>query len=157
VGIIPPHGKELATVKLLGTGAIGEDAVVTRAPGAAFVLEGDLNVRGAPGGVALFATNGRDAVRAVILLVTPQRTIELVTSDALGVKTPLAGPIDAPSETSVHVMLEVNGTKIRAVIGTTAWNATVAKSVAKGDVGFVAQRGSHVSFSNFSLRASPAR
>lgn len=152
LGIAPPMDKGgTITVKMVGGGPKGYDVVVTRSPGDDFVLEGDLSVRAAPGGLAFRAVSGRDAVRGAMLVVTPGGRVALVSSDDLGNETPLAALEQAPSM-PVHVKISVKGTKVEAVVGTATLSATLPKTLATGDVGLVARRGANVDMAAFTVK-----
>jgi hypothetical protein len=153
-GIVPSLEKGGApTVKLMGSAPKGYDAIGTAAPGEDFVLEGDLAVNGGPGGLAFRATNGRDAVRGAMLVVTPGGRVALVTTDEQGNEAPLATPIDAPSA-PVHVKITVKGAKVEAVVGTSTLSATLPATLTKGEVGLVAKRGASVDLAGFSLASA---
>lgn len=152
-GIAPPTEKGASpTVKLVGSGPKGYDTIVTTSPGDDFVLEGELAVRGAPGGIALRAVNGRDAVRGAMLVVTPGGRATLLTSDDQGNEAMLAAPIDPAPGMPTHVRITVKGTKIEAVVGATTLSGTLPATLAKGDVGLVAKRGGSVDLAGFSLK-----
>jgi hypothetical protein len=152
-GIAPPAEKGASpTVKLVGSGPKGYDTIVTSAPGDDFVLEGELAVRGAPGGIALRAGNGRDAVRGAMLVVTPGGRATLITSDDQGNEAMLAAPIDPAPGMPTHIKITVKGTKIEAVVGATTLSGTLPATLAKGDVGLVAKRGGSVDLAGFSLK-----
>ncbi|MDB4936064.1 MAG: hypothetical protein JWP87_3036 [Labilithrix sp.] len=152
-GIAPAAEKGGApTVKLQGSGAKGYDAIMTAAPGDDFVLEGDLAVRGAPGGLAFRAANGRDAVRGVLLVVTPGGRAALVTTDDQGNESTLGTPVDPAPGMPVHVKVTVKGTKIDALIGTATLSGTLPAALAKGEVGLIAKRGANVDVAAFSLK-----
>jgi hypothetical protein len=144
-GIVPSLEKGGApTVKLMGSAAKG------------FVLEGDLSVNGGPGGLAFRATNGRDAVRGAMLVVTPGGRAALVTTDEQGNEAPLATPIDPAPSAPVHVKITVKGAKVEAVVGTSTLSATLPATLTKGEVGLVAKRGATVDLAGFSLAAASA-
>lgn len=152
-GITPPSEKGGGvTVKLVGSGAKGYDAIVTSAPGDDFVVEGDLSVRGAAGGIVFRAANGRDAVRGAMLVVTPGGRAALFTSDEAGAEALLAAPIDPAPATPVHVKISVKGTKVEAVVGPTTLTGTLPETLAKGEVGLVAKRGASVDVASFSVK-----
>ena len=152
-GIAPSAEKGGApTIKLVGSGPKGYDAIVTTAPGDDFVLEGDLNVRGGPGGIAFRAANGRDAVRGVLLVVTPGGRAALVSSDDTGNEAPLATAVDPAPAMPVHVKISVKGTKIEAVVGSSTLTGTLPATMAKGDVGLVAKKGASVDLGGFTLK-----
>jgi hypothetical protein len=140
------------TVKLLGSGAKGYDAITTAAPGDDFVLEGELSVRGAPGGLAIRATNGKDAVRAAMLVVTPGGKAALVATDDLGNESMLGTPVDPAPSMPVHVKISVKGTKVEAVVGSATLSGTLPAALAKGEVGLIAKRGANVDLAAFSLK-----
>ena len=124
-GIVPALEKNGApTVKLVGSAPKGYDAIATPAPGEDFVLEGDLSVSGAPGGLAFRATNGRDAVRGAMLVVTPGGKAALVTTDEQGNEVALAAPIEPAPPLPVHVKITVKGTKVEAIVGPTTLSGT---------------------------------
>jgi hypothetical protein len=151
-GIVPPLAKGGApTVKLVGSAPKGYDAIGTTAPGEDFVLEGDLTVSGGPGGLALRATNARDAVRGAMLVVTPGGGAALVTTDESGNESPLAAPIEPAPQSPVHVKITVKGTKLEAVVGTKTLSATLPAALAKGEIGLVAKRGASVDLAGFAL------
>ncbi len=152
-GIAPASEKGGApTVKVVGSGPKGYDAIVTTSPGEDFVLEGDLVVRDAPGGVTFRAANGRDAVRGAMLVVTPGGRAALLTSDDQGNESLLAAPIERAPSMPVHVKITVKGTKVEAVVGADTLSGTLPATLAKGDVGLVAKRGSSVDLAGFSLK-----
>lgn len=152
-GIAPASEKGGApTVKVVGSGPKGYDAIVTTSPGEDFVLEGDLTVRDAPGGVTFRAANGRDAVRGAMLVVTPGGRAALLTSDDQGNESLLAAPVEPAPSMPVHVKITVKGTKVEAVVGATTLSGTLPATLGKGDVGLVAKRGSSVDLAGFSLK-----
>lgn len=151
-GIAPAEGKGAPTVKLVGAGARGYDAIGMAAPAEDFIIEGELSVRGAPGGIAFRATNARDALRGAMLIVTPGGRAVLVTTDDTGGESPIASPIDPAPPMPVHVKITVKGTKVDAVVGTTTLSATLPGTLTKGNVGLVAKRGSSVDLAGFSLK-----
>ena len=155
--VVPALDKNGApTVKLVGSAPKGYDAIATSAPGEDFVLEGDLSVSGAPGGLAFRATNGRDAVRGAMLVVTPGGKAALVTTDEQGNEAPLAAPIEPAPSLPVHVKITVKGTKVEATVGPTTLSGTLPATLAKGEIGLVAKRGASVDLAGFSLKA-PSR
>jgi hypothetical protein len=152
-GIAPSSGMGGApTVKVAGSGPKGYDAIVTAPPGEDFVLEGELTVRDAPGGVTFRAVSGREALRGALLVVTPGGRATLATSDDQGNESLLAAPIDPAPSMPVHVKITVKGTKVEAVVGQTTLSGTLPGTLAKGEVGLVAMRGSSVDFAGFSLK-----
>jgi hypothetical protein len=151
-GIAPAEKGGAPTVKLVGGGFKGYDAIATTAPGEDFVLEGDLVVRGGPGGLAFRAVTGRDAVRGALLIVTPGGRAAIATSDDAGDEALLAAPIDPAPTMPVHVKITVKGTKVEAVVGTTTLTGTLPATLAKGDVGLIAKRGAFVELAAFSLK-----
>lgn len=140
------------TVKVVGSGPKGYDTIVTTSPAEDFVLEGELTVRDAPGGLTFRAVSGREAVRGALLVVTPGGRAALVTSDDQGKETMLAAPIEPAPAMPVHVKITVKGTKVEAVVGQTTLSGTLPGTLAKGEVGLVAKRGSSVDFAGFSLK-----
>lgn len=151
-GIAPSADKGAPTVKLVGGGPRGFDFIGTAAPAEDFVLEGELSVRGAPGGIAIRAVNGRDAVRGVMLVVAPGGRAALISSDDTGGESLLAAPIEPAPQMPVHVKITVKGTKIEAIVGTTTLSSTLPATVTKGEVGLVAKRGASVDLAGFSLK-----
>ncbi len=91
---IVPHEGKGSTLTVAGQGAKGFDAIVMTNPPASFVLEGDLMVRGAQGGIAIRTSNGKDAVKGLMLLVTPGGKAALVTSDDAGAESMQGAGID---------------------------------------------------------------
>jgi hypothetical protein len=153
VGMAPLAGKGGGvTVKLVGAGAKGYDAITTSAPGDDLVIEGELSVRGAPGGLAFRAAKGRDAVRGAMLVITPGGRAAIVTSDDAGAEALLAAPISPPPTMPVHVKISVKGLKVEAVIGTTTLTGTLPPTLAKGEVGLVAKRGAGVDMVGLSVK-----
>lgn len=150
--IAPATDKGALTVKLVGSGARGYDAIATAAPGEDFVIEGELAVRGAAGGIAFRAVNGREGVRGAMLLVTPGGRAALVTSDDTGGESPLAAPIEPAPQMPVHVKISVKGTKVEAIVGTTTLIGTLPATLGRGEVGLVAKRGASVDLAGFSLK-----
>lgn len=142
----------LPTVKLAGSGARGYDAIATAAPGDDFVLEGDLSVRGAAGGILLRATNGRETVRGAMLLVTPGGKASLVSADDSGGESLLTSPIDPAPAMPVHVKITVKGLKVEAVVGGTTLTGTLPAPLGHGELGLVAKRGASVDLAGFSLK-----
>lgn len=146
-GIMPSADKNVGpTVKLVGVGAKGYDAISTPAPGDDFVVEGDLDVRGGAGGLAFRAVNGRDAVRGAMLVVDPKGRTILATSDDAGAESLLAAPIDPSPSTPVHVKITVTGTKVEAIVGSQTLNGVLPATLKKGEIGLVAKTGAHVDF-----------
>ena len=151
-GLAPAADKGGPTVKVVGGGARGFDFIATSTPGDDFVVEGDLSVRGGPGGIAIRAVNGREAVRGAMLVVTPGGRTALITSDDTGGESLLAAPIDPTPPMPVHVKITVKGTKIEAIVGATTLVSTLPATVSKGEVGLVAKRGASVDLAGFSLK-----
>lgn len=153
-GIAPARDEKSGgpTVKLVGSGARGYDAIVTSAPAEDFVLEGELDVRGAPGGLAFRAVSGRDAVRGAMLVITPGGRAVIVTSDDTGAESVLGTPISPAPTMPVHVKITVKGDTVEAVIGTTTLKGSLPATLARGDVGLVAKRGASVDLSGLSLK-----
>jgi hypothetical protein len=144
-GIAPSADKNVGpTVKLVGVGAKGYDAISTPAPGDDFVVEGDLDVSGGPGGIAFRAVSGRDAVRGALLVVDPKGRTVLATSDDSGTEALLAAPIDPSPGTPVHVKISVTGTKVEAIVGSQTMNGNLPATLKKGEIGLVARAGAHV-------------
>jgi hypothetical protein len=151
-GLVPPADKGgNVTVKLVGFASKGYDAISTPPPSEDFVLEGDLVVTGAPGGLAFRAVNGRDAVRGGLLVVDPNGKTTLASSDDAGIETPLATPIDTP-QLPVHVKISVTGMKVDAVVGGTTLSGTLPSALKRGEVGLVAKGGAHVNVGQLSAR-----
>jgi len=140
------------TVKIVGSGPKGYDAIVTTAPGDDFVLEGELTVRDAPGGVTFRAVSGREAVRGALLVVTPGGRAVLATSDDQGNESLMGAPIEPAPSMPVHVKITVKGTKVEAVVGQTTLSGTLPATLAKGEIGLVAKRGASVDFAGLSLK-----
>lgn len=132
------------TVKMLGVAGRGYDAIATSPPAADFVVEGDLTVSGGPGGIAVRAVQGRDAVRGALLVVTPNGRTVLATSDDAGKEALLGAPLDPSPAMPVHVKITVQGTKIEAEIGKTTLKGTLPATLGKGEVAVVAKRGATV-------------
>lgn len=153
VGFVPAAEKGgLPTVKLAGSSARGYDAIVTAAPADDFVLEGELTVRTASGGILFRATNGRDSVRGAMLLVTPGGKASLVSADDSGGESPLASAIDPAPAMPVHVKITVKGMKVEAVVGTTTLGGTLPAPLTRGEIGLIAKRGAGVDLAGFSLK-----
>lgn len=140
------------TVKLVGSGATGYDAIVTSAPSEDIVIEGDLTVRGAAGGVAFRAVSGRGAVRGAMFVITPDGRAGLLSTDSRGAEAFLAAPLDPAPSTPVHVRISVKGTKVEAVVGQRTLTGTLPKELSKGDVGLVAKRGASVEMAGLSVK-----
>jgi hypothetical protein len=152
-GIAPATEKGAGpTVKLQGSGPKGYDAIMTPAPGEDFVLEGELAVRGGPGGLAFRAANGRDAVRGAMLVVTPGGKATLVTTDDLGNESVLGTPVDPAPSMPIHVKISVKGTKVEVVVGPSTVSGTLPATLSKGDIGLIAKRGASVDLAGFSLK-----
>jgi hypothetical protein len=157
-GIAPAPEKGAGpTVKLVGVGTKGYDAIATATPAEDFVLEGDLTVRGATGGIAFRAVNGREAVRGAMFLVTPGGRAAMVTSDDSGGESFLSAAIDPAPPSPVHVKITVKGAKVEAVIGQQTLQGTLPPTLAKGDVGLVAKHGASVDLAGFSLKKAAAK
>jgi len=152
-GIAPADTKGGApTLKMIGVGSKGYDAVGTAAPADEFVLEGDLTVRGGQGGIAIRASNGRDAVRGALLVVTPGGRAALVTSDDAGAEATLGAPVDVGVAAPVHVKVTVRGTKVEAIVGASTLTGDIPAALAKGEVGLVARQGAAVDLAGFTLK-----
>lgn len=142
------------TVKLVGTGAKGYDAAGTIPPDQDYVVEGDVKVTGAPGGLAIRAVQGRDAVRGAVLVFIPGpggRTM-LAASDDAGAEALVGQPIDPTPSMPVHVKITVQGTKVEAIVGTTTIKGTLPTTLAKGEVAVLAKRGGSVEVTGFSVK-----
>lgn len=155
VGIVPQApGAAGPTVKLVGggTSAKGYDAIGMTTPDDDVVVEGDLTVRGGPGGIGFRLGNGRDAVRGAMLVVAPGTRTSILVSDEVGFESLLAAPIEPAVETPVHVKITVRGTKISATVGATKLEGTLPATLSKGDVGLVARPGASVDVTGFSVK-----
>lgn len=143
---IAPGGEKAAgpTVKMVGVAGRGYDAIATPAAGEDFVVEGDLTVTGAPGGIGVRSLQGRDAVRGALLVVTPKGRTVLATSDDAGTESLLGAPIDPSPAMPVHVKITVQGTKVEAVVGDKTIKGTLPATLAKGEVALIAKRGATV-------------
>jgi len=155
VGTSPGADKSTGPrVKIVGMGAKGYDAAGVAPPEGDFVIEGDVNVTGAPGGLAIRAVQGRDAVRGAILVFIPGaggRTM-LATSDDAGAETLVGAPIDPTPNMPVHVKIVVQGTKVEATVGGTTIKGTLPATAAKGEVGVIAKKGATVEVTGFSVK-----
>lgn len=140
------------TVKMIGVAGRGYDAIATPPAAEDFVLEGDLAVGGGPGGIAVRAVQGRDAVRGALLVVTPGGRTVLATSDDAGNESLLGAPIDPTPAMPVHVKITVQGTKIEAVVGDRTIKGTLPATLAKGDVAVIAKRGATIEIGGFVIR-----
>ena len=151
--VAPATGKAAGpTVKVVGVAGRGYDAIGTPPAGEDFVVEGDLTVTGAPGGLAVRAVQGRDAVRGALLVVTPKGRTALATSDDAGNEALLGAPIDPSPAMPVHVKITVQGTKIEAVVGDKTIKGTLPATLGKGDVAIVAKRGATVEIGGFVIK-----
>jgi hypothetical protein len=138
-------------VKLLGAGADGFDVVTVAPPGADFVVEGELAVRGAPGGIALRAQATKKGFRGAALVVTPGGATVLSAIDDSG-ETQLATPITPSPVGPLRVKLTVQGTKLEAVVGGSTLTATLPDSMGTGDVAVIAKRGGNVEITGFTVK-----
>jgi len=142
----------LPTVKLAGSSPRGYDAIATSPPGDDFVLEGELTVRTASGGILFRGTNGRESVRGAMLLVTPGGKASLVSADETGGETALASPIDPAPTMPVHVKISVKGLKVEAVVGNSTLSGTLPALLTRGEIGLFAKGGGGVDLAGFSLK-----
>ena len=141
-------------VKLVGVGAKGYDAAGTIPSEQDYVVEGDVKVSGAPGGLAVRAVQGRDAVRGAILVFIPGaggRTM-LASSDDAGAETLIGQAIDPTPAMPVHVKITVKGTNVEAVVGGTTIKGTLPGTLGKGEVAVVAKKGATVEVTGFSVK-----
>ncbi len=153
VGIVPAAaGAAGPTLKMIGAGAKGFDAIAMTAPDDDVVVEADLTVRGGPAGIGLRLANGRDSVRGAMLVVAPGARTSILTTDDTGFEALLAAPVEPAIETPVHVKLTLRGTKLSAVVGTTKLEGTLPATLAKGDVGLVAKKGAWVEAAGWSVK-----
>ncbi len=102
-----------------------------------FVVEGELSVQGAPGGIAFRATNGRESVRGAMLIVTPGGPRRAPHDRRYGRRVADRCPHRPRSVDAVHVKITVKGTKVDAIVGTSMLSATLPANLAKGEVGLV--------------------
>jgi hypothetical protein len=138
-------------VRLLGAGADGFDAITVVPPGPDFVIEGELVVRDAPGGIAFRTTATKKGFRGGALVVTPGGRIVLVVVDDGG-ETSLAAPIDPSPAGPVPVKIAVQGTKVEAVVGKTVLKGTLPESLGNGDVAVIAKRNGNIEIGGFTLK-----
>jgi hypothetical protein len=119
-----------------------------------YVVEADVKVSGAPGGLAIRAVQGRDAVRGAILVFIPGaggRTM-LATSDDSGAETVIGQPIDPTPAMPVHVKITVKGTNVEAVVGNTTIKGTLPATLGKGEIAVVAKKGATVEATGFGVK-----
>lgn len=144
------------TVKLVGTGTKGYDAAGTIPPDQDYVVEGDVKVIGAAGGIAIRAVQGRDAVRGAVLVFIPGaggRTM-LASSDDAGAESLIGQPIDPTPAMPIHVKITVQSTKVEAVVGTTTIKGTLPAGLTKGEVAVIAKKGAIVEVTGFLIKSS---
>jgi len=154
--ISPPRGGATTpNVTMIGTGQQGYDAIATTFEGDDVVVEGDLDVKGGVGGIAVRAGAARDAVRGAILTIDPAGRTVLAASDEAGKESLLAAPIDPSPASPVHVKLTLRGNKIEATVGTATLKGTLPPNLSKGDLALVAKRGVTVSVGSLTV-AKPA-
>lgn len=147
-------GEKGISIKLVGTGAKGYDAAGTIPSADDYVVEGDVKVSGAPGGLAIRAVQGRDAVRGAILVFIPSaggRTM-LAAADDAGAESLVGQAIDPTPAMPVHVKITVNGTKVEAVVGSSTIYGTLPATLAKGEVAVIAKKGSTVEVTGFTVK-----
>jgi hypothetical protein len=149
---LAPGADKTATVKMSATGGDGYDAISTPAPADDITIEGDLAVRGAPGGIAFRSAPTRKGVRAAALLVTPNGRTALVTMDDTNPEVNLAAPIDPSPAMPVHVKIVLAGTKIEATVGSTTLKGTLSEPFAHGDIALVGKRGASVDVAGFVVK-----
>lgn len=137
------------TVRLVGAGTSGLDAIAITPPGDDVTVELDLSVSGGRGGIAVRATPTRTALRGVALLVGPR--VELVAIDDAGKETPLAPSIERPS-LPAHVVVRVRGSDVEATVSGASLKGTVPPPLRRGGVALVAPRGASVQVGAFSMR-----
>lgn len=141
-------------LKLVGTGATGYDAAGTIPADQDYVVEGDVKVSGAAGGIAIRAAQGRDAVRGAILVFIPGaggRTMLALADDA-GTETLVGQAIDPTPAMPVHVKITVKGTNVEAVVGGATIKGTLPAGLAKGEVAVVAKKGATVELTGFAVK-----
>lgn len=141
-------------VKVVGVGAKGYDAAGTIPSEQDYVVEGDVKVSGAPGGLAIRAVQGRDAVRGAVLVFIPGaggRTM-LASSDDAGAETLIGQAIDPTPAMPVHVKITVKGTNVEAVVGTTTIKGTLPATLGKGEVAVIAKKGATVEVTGFAVK-----
>jgi hypothetical protein len=142
------------SIKLVGSGAKGYDAAGTIPSEQDYVVEADVKVSGGPGGLAIRAVQGRDAVRGAILVFIPGaggRTM-LATADDAGTETLIGQAIDPTPAMPVHVKITVKGTNVEAVVGGTTIKGTLPATLAKGEIAVVAKKGATVDATGFSVK-----
>jgi hypothetical protein len=111
-------------------------------------------VSGAPGGIAIRAVQGRDAVRGAVLVFIPGaggRTM-LAASDDAGAESLLGQAIDPTPAMPVHVKIVVQGTKVEATVGSTTIKGTLPATLAKGEIAVVAKKGATVDVTGFTVK-----
>ena len=138
-------------VKLLATGADGFDAITVSPPGPDFTIEGTLDVRDAPGGLAFRAAATKKGLRGAALVVTPTGRTVLSVIDDSG-ETNLAAPIDPSPVGAVPLRITVQGTNVEAVVGKATLKGTLPESLKAGDVAVIGKRNATVEISGFTLK-----
>ncbi len=144
--------KGLPTVKLSAVGGDGFDAISTPAPADDIVIEGELKVSGAAGGIAFRSAPARKGLRAAMLLVTPNGRTALVTTDDANPETLVGSPIDPSPSMPVKVKIVLQGSKVEATVGSTTIKGTLPDMLAHGDVALVGKRGASVDVVGFIVK-----
>jgi hypothetical protein len=137
-------------VRMVGGGPDGFDAITTTAPSADFIVEGELVVRDAPGGIAVRAVATKKGLRGAVLTVAPSGKTTLSVVDDGG-ETNLTAPIDSPSG-PVRIKITVQGPNIEAVIGTATLKGKMPETFTGGDAAIIAKKNATVEVSSFTLK-----
>lgn len=138
-------------VKLLGGGVDGFDAITSAPPSQDYTIEGELVVRGAPGGLAFRLTpSKKGGLRGATLVLAPGGATALSVVDDTG-ETNLAAPISPSPTGPVKFKIIVQGTRVEATVGATTLRGTLPDSMAGGDVAIIGKRNASVEISAFTL------
>ena len=143
-------GQRGATVRMVGVGAQGLDAIGTSPPGDDVKVEADVTVTGGRGGVVLRASSARDGLRGVGVLFSSGK-LELVSFGDKGAESPLA-PAASLTTMPTHIAVTLKGADIEVKAGDKTLKGKVPEQLRRGQVAVVAARGVSVQLSGLSLR-----
>lgn len=167
----------VAFAKLLGTPRAGmgpgphirleaqsqTDVIATPAPGNDFVIECELSVDGGEGGIGFRARTLRDTrtnkpsdylFGGLVALVpdVDNPRVALVTAEELRHQAYMAAPAYGPFAGTMHVRIQVKGTKVDARVGNATFHGTLPHTMDTGSIVLYGRRGAKVEVLSFSVK-----
>ncbi|MBK6694558.1 MAG: hypothetical protein IPG50_20460 [Myxococcales bacterium] len=144
-------------LRLVGTGDRNFDSIFTATPGPDVVVDADLKVFGAPGGLLGRAAPGESGFRGVGLFVDPNPKAGTMKLALRAVLDSGAGSEIVPSQEvryapTLHVRMALKGNKVDVTAGGVTFKGTLPPGLASGGVGLEADHGASVEVSGLTIK-----